>query len=98
MSAASVQPKVADHYNQIKQKTREERQFSDILGSDYDTHALRLGRHNSLVRADGLTERMSLFRSCCSVKRFNNWIKSVLIHRYAAANAVILDLCCGKVR
>jgi mRNA (guanine-N7-)-methyltransferase len=59
---ASVQPQVADHYNQIKQKTREERQQSDILG----------------------------------VRRFNNWIKSVLIHRYAGANATILDLCCGK--
>lgn len=33
-----------------------------------------------------------------SVKRFNNWVKSVLIHRFAPPNAVALDLCCGKVR
>jgi mRNA (guanine-N7-)-methyltransferase len=59
---ASVQPQVANHYNQIKQKTREQRQQSNILG----------------------------------VRRFNNWIKSVLIHRYAGANATVLDLCCGK--
>lgn len=58
----SVQPQVADHYNQIKQKSREERQLSDILG----------------------------------VKRFNNWIKSVLIHRFSSSNGIILDLCCGK--
>ena len=30
------------------------------------------------------------------VKRFNNWVKSVLIQRFAAANASVLDLCCGK--
>lgn len=58
----SIQPQVADHYNQIKQKTRGERQASAIIG----------------------------------VKRFNNWVKSVLIHRYAATDAVVLDLCCGK--
>jgi hypothetical protein len=32
-----------------------------------------------------------------SVKRFNNWVKSVLIQRFAKPAAVVLDLCCGKV-
>ena len=58
----SVQSQVADHYNQIRQKSREERQGSEIIG----------------------------------IKRFNNWVKSVLIHRFACNSAVALDLCCGK--
>ena len=32
-SMQSVQPQVAEHYNQIRQKSREERQSSEILGS-----------------------------------------------------------------
>ncbi len=32
------------------------------------------------------------------VKRFNNWVKAVLITRFTPPRAVVLDLCCGKVR
>lgn len=30
------------------------------------------------------------------VKRLNNWVKAVLIRRYARRGAAVLDLCCGK--
>ncbi len=88
----SVQPQVADHYNQIRQKSREERQSSEIIGYDErsDCKQRRL-----------IAERLShwplpLLSSVCSVKRFNNWVKSVLIQRYACPAATALDLCCGK--
>lgn len=32
----------------------------------------------------------------CSLKNYNNWVKSVLIDLYLCEHASVLDICCGK--
>eukprot|EP01095_Lingulamoeba_sp_RSL-Kostka_P003424 TRINITY_DN143_c4_g1_i1.p1 TRINITY_DN143_c4_g1~~TRINITY_DN143_c4_g1_i1.p1 ORF type:complete len:397 (+),score=123.44 TRINITY_DN143_c4_g1_i1:133-1323(+) len=41
----------------------------------------KIGRDNSTIR---------------HMRRFNNWIKSILINTYCPRNAIVLDFCCGK--
>jgi mRNA (guanine-N7-)-methyltransferase len=55
--------------------------------------ALERAHHEYYEHARGIDDATSRVRA---LRRFNNWVKSVLISEYTMQGFTVLDLCCGK--
>eukprot|EP00898_Chlorokybus_atmophyticus_P007400 jgi/Chlat1/7661/Chrsp64S00561 len=87
---ASTMKRAAAYTQGDELRSKQQRQESDA--ADYLPQAVA---HHYSAR-ENVPREQRLNSPILHLKSLNNWIKSVLIHKYVKRNDAVLDWCCGK--